>query len=77
MEKEVIEAFRKRHEQAYRKIDCSAIVVAELGVGFGDVDFETNETIKLYKSKGYKLLDVDMFGEDMEQCGVFLVFVKN
>lgn len=72
MDKEFIEGYRKILEMSYREIDSSAIVVVELG----EVDYETNETIKKYRSKGYKLMDANRFGEGLEQIGECLVFVK-
>jgi hypothetical protein len=72
MDKEFIEGYRKILEMSYREIDSSAIVVVELG----EVDYETNETIKKYRSKGYKLMDANRFGEGLEQIGECLVFIK-
>lgn len=72
MDKKIIEELRKIHEIEYRQIDSSARVVVE----FGEVDYEKNETIKKYKSKGYELFDSNRFGEGPRQCGEFLVFVK-
>lgn len=73
MDKEFIETLRKMQEIEYRQIDSSAVVVAESG----EVDYETNETIQKYISDGYKLIDANRFGEGLEQCGEFLVFVIN
>ena len=53
MDNKIIEELRKIHEIEYRQIDSSAIVV----VALGEIDYETNDTIKMYKSKGYKLFD--------------------
>jgi hypothetical protein len=72
MDNKIIEELRKIHEIEYRQIDSSAIVVVE----FGEIDYETNDTIKMYKSKGYKLFDSNRFGEGLHQCGKFLVFVR-
>lgn len=73
MDKDFMESLRKMQEMEYRQIDSSAVVVAELG----EVGYETNETIKKYINDGYKLIDANRFGEGLEQCGEFLVFVKN
>jgi len=72
MDNKIIEELRKIHEIEYRQIDSSAIVV----VALGEIDYETNDTIKMYKSKGHKLFDTNRFGEGLHQCGEFLVFVR-
>ncbi len=73
MDKRYIEMLRSMQEHQYREIDSSAIVTVEPGV----VDYDKNETIREYKSKGYKLFDSNRFGEGFEQIGEFLVFVKD
>lgn len=52
MDNKIIEELRKIHEIEYRQIDSSAIVV----VALGEIDYETNDTIKMYKSKGQMLM---------------------
>jgi hypothetical protein len=73
MDKEMIEALRKMQELNYRQLDSSAIVVVEMG----EVDYSTNETVRNYANKGYKLYDTNKFGVGPLQCGEFLVFVKD
>ena len=73
MDNSYIEILRSIQEQQYREIDSSAIVTVESSL----VDYDNNETIKEYKSKGYKLFDSNRFGEGLEPIGEFLVFVKD
>lgn len=73
MDNSYIEILRSMQEQQYREIDSSAIVTVESGL----VDYDNNETIKEYKSKGYKLFDSNRFGKGLEPIGEFLVFVKD
>ena len=71
------EITRQLHEKAYREKYPSAIAVLESGV----IDRGDSDIVKEYKSQGYKLIDIDYYGEfamngeDNEQ-GSILVFVK-
>ena len=72
MDKDYVEELRKMYEVSYREIESSAVVVTEMG----EVDYSTNSTIQKYIGDGYKLIDSNRFGEGLEPCGEFLVFVK-
>ena len=72
MDKDTIEALRKMQELDYRQRYSSAIVVVEMG----EVNYETNETVRKYIDSGYKLLDANRFGVGPQLCGEFLVFIK-
>ena len=70
MDKEFIENLRRMHEDAYRKIDSSAVVKAVMG----DADSELKSIVETYKESGYVLVDINNFGMGSTHLGEFLVF---
>lgn len=72
MDKEFIENLRRMHEDAYRKIDSSAVVKAVMG----DADSELKSIVETYKESGYVLVDINNFGMGSTHLGEFLVFFR-
>ncbi len=72
MDKDFIENLRRMHEDAYRKIDSSAVVV----IVMGDADSELKRVVESYKTRGYMLVDINNFGMGSTYLGKFLVFFR-
>lgn len=72
MKKDHIEELRRNHEEAYRELDSSAVVVAVMD----NDDSEQNCVVQSYKAKGYKLVDINNFGVGATHLGKYLVFVR-
>lgn len=68
------EKFRQINELAYRSqgySDAKAVIIE------GEVDYDSNPTVKEYIEKGYRIIDENRFGMGLQSQGTIVVFVKN